>query len=1136
MFVPLLSFLIGMVGLSFPGLFAGDMHLPAAQQDDYERPFVEVAEITFGEQVERSLPGSEHHLFRIRLLPGQILRAGLAQDGADLAVTVAGPDGRHIGRYDCNGTWFGIEPIDLTARLEGSYLVTIEHSRKCARAGRYRLSVMESNQSAAGDENRAAAEDTASRAKLAASLQTSQSGSDAVDLYRRAADLWRNLGEGDHEALMLHNAGQLLNLKGEGTQALEFFNQAHELWLKSGNHRGQAYALNAMGMMWDSQGEKEKAETQYRKALSIWLEEGDRRGEAESLNNLGFVLDSTGKWKEALDCYQKAFTYFQETATCAEEAIALINIGGVHDNRGEKEKALEFFARALPMTRLAGDRRNEATALESMGGIYDNCGYEKEALDHLSAALAIHHDMNNLKSEADTVARIGMVYDDLGQSERAVEFYQRSLDLSRLAKDQFGECGALNNLGFAYEFLEDKPKAARFYSEALDLGRRTNDLFCLAYATDNLAHICFLQGDKERARELHGRAIEMSRSLNHPRLEAIATGNLATLHSESNDLEGALRLNGRTAEIIRKIGDPKMEAQNQLNTARVLRKLGRLQEALEKIESALQIVERLRRTIPTRGLRTSFSASFQKYYRFYIDVLMTLHDQNQAQGYSARAFEAAERNRARTLAEMLGEHRYDIRRGIEPDLLMQERELQRKINFKARSQTPEGKKDLERLLLEFDEVEARIKVSNPNYSALTQPQPLPLSVIQQQVLDKDTLLLEYSMGDERSYLWAISSSELRSYSLPGRSALESSAMKLREVIQKPSLVPQKQDTASLRTEVEALGRSLLGPALAMLPGKRLLIVADGALQLLPFSVLQSPQAKTVPAGTHPLILDHEIVFLPSVSIMPVLRRNVAEHSKRTTRLVVLADPVYEGEDPRVQKGVQAGVAMNPREAKSVKPAISASNRSTQASVLLPDESRADGTFHRLPYSRQEGEAISALLPPARIRSAFDFSASRATLTGKDLARYTHLHIASHAVADGRNAELSGVVLSLVDRRGRPDDGFVRLHEIYNLDLPAELVVLSACQTALGKDIPGEGLVGLTRGFMYAGAARVVASLWNVEDLATAELMKEFYAAMFGPARMEPAAALRKAQSAMLASPRWHDAYYWAGFVIQGEWR
>lgn len=179
--------------------------------------------------------------------------------------------------------------------------------------------------------------------------------------------------------------------------------------------------------------------------------------------------------------------------------------------------------------------------------------------------------------------------------------------------------------------------------------------------------------------------------------------------------------------------------------------------------------------------------------------------------------------------------------------------------------------------------------------------------------------------------------------------------------------------------------------------------------------------------------------------------------------------------------------------------------------------------------------ILASAPAGQSKAALDFGANRATATGGELSQYRYIHFATHGLLNSSHPELSGIVLSLVDEQGRRQDGFLRLHEIYNLELPADLIVLSACQTGLGKEIKGEGLVGLTRGFMYAGAARVTASLWKVDDAATAELMGRFYFAMLKK-KLSPPAALRQAQREMAELTRWHSPYYWAAFTMQGDWQ
>ena len=326
--------------------------------------------------------------------------------------------------------------------------------------------------------------------------------------------------------------------------------------------------------------------------------------------------------------------------------------------------------------------------------------------------------------------------------------------------------------------------------------------------------------------------------------------------------------------------------------------------------------------------------------------------------------------------------------------------------------------------------------------------------------------------------------------------------------------------------------------------KRLLIVSEGSLQYIPFSALPVPEKRVEVsdrrvsssprrrASSTPLIQGHEIVSLPSASVLGVLRRELGERRSAPKALAVVADPVFDKNDQRVRATIRATVQPAEEQHQIEKD----SKKTTRPSDLQRATKELGLTsFDRLVLSRREADLIAALASRGQPLKALDFAASRATATSPELGQYRILHFATHSLLNNQQPELSGIVLSLVDEQGRQQDGFLRLYEIYNLKLQADLVVLSACQTALGKEIKGEGLVGLTRGFMYAGTPRVVASLWKVSDEATAELMKRFYQNMLRDG-LRPAAALRAAQVSMLKEKQWTAAYYWAGFVLQGEWK
>ena len=391
-------------------------------------------------------------------------------------------------------------------------------------------------------------------------------------------------------------------------------------------------------------------------------------------------------------------------------------------------------------------------------------------------------------------------------------------------------------------------------------------------------------------------------------------------------------------------------------------------------------------------------------------------------------------------------------------------------------------------------------------------QPRPLSAPQvQALLDGDTLLLSYSLGEARSVLWAVTAQSIASFELPGRAVLEAAARRFHEGLSVHDPAGRVRQAAG----AAALGRLLLGPVAERLDRQRLVVVPDGALEYVPFGALPEPGGGAL-AG--PILERHEVVYLPSASALAIQRQVLERRPPAPKRLLVLADPVFDVDDPRLARLAST---------RGKAPAARGISRG------------GDGpAFERLPGSRQEAEAIAALAPaePAgSTRLALDFDASRSEALSDRLSAYRIVHFATHGIIDAEHPALSGLALSMVDRAGQPQAGFLHLHDLYNLRLNADLVVLSGCRTALGKEVRGEGLIGLTRGFLYAGAPRVVASLWRVEDLATAALMTRFYHALWSE-RLRPAAALRAAQLSLRQQRRWRDPYFWAGFVLEGDWQ
>jgi CHAT domain-containing protein len=409
-------------------------------------------------------------------------------------------------------------------------------------------------------------------------------------------------------------------------------------------------------------------------------------------------------------------------------------------------------------------------------------------------------------------------------------------------------------------------------------------------------------------------------------------------------------------------------------------------------------------------------------------------------------------------------------------------------------------------------VETQLRSEIPGYQAAAGHQRLLVQDVPTRLVDRESVLLRFFLGTVRSYVWAVTSDRTTVDALPGRTELEHRIRQYREACSTAddSAGGSRDDE---RQQSRSLGTLLLGPVAWALDRPRVLILADGMLQLLPFAALSDPRVPA-PAAPVPLIVDHEVVHLPTASLLVARRGKWPRPADWSGSVVVFGDPVFEPSDPRIDPGPGRPIVSRSDGDECPRPAFSGA------------------AVHRLPSSADEAHGIGALAPGARVLTGFD--ANRTALADTGLSKYKIVHLATHGIIDDRHPERSGIVLSLFDRSGRPQDGYLQLRDIRNLHLPAELVVLSACATAPSGDVPELGLSGFVRSFMSAGSRRVAATLWKADDEATMALIGSFYGGLFERG-LTPPAALRAAQVELLTSGRWTRPFYWAAFVLQGEW-
>ena len=854
---------------------------------------------------------------------------------------------------------------------------------------------------------------------------------------------------------------------------------------------------------------RQSAIATYRSARSYFEGANDQYRQGLITQRIGLLQAQSGDFRSAIDSQKTALRLFRSVADARMEASALNNLGGAYDVLGEVSQALNAYQDALSLLRGTGEPAAEANILSNIGVLYRATSNWQRALEFFARALPLVRAAGDHRREAFTLHNIGIAYYGLSEYQKALEYLQQALPLWGLVGDRAGEANTLLNIGAVNVMNGRFDDAIAYCEKALAITAAIGNRQAETRTLSTLGMAYHQAGATERAIGTLERAVENARSIGDKKEEATSLGRMAV--ALSRDPAKAHDAYERALAAFESIGERDQAARMLAGIAQTERDLGKPDDALRHIAAATAMIEQTRAHAGAADMRASYFASARDAYDLYIELLMQRHD---VRG----ALEVSERARARSLLEMLNESQTDIREGVDPALLKRERELRNLIEAKTARLTPAGtdlKTEIDRLQDQYDSVEAEIREKSPRYAALTQPKTLAFADVQA-ALDRDTVLLEYWFGAKRSWLWAVTRDSISSYELPAAGKIEPAAQRVSDLL-------TKHNDADLPAAASELSRLILGPAAGDLKNRRIVIAADGALQQIPFATLPEPGDSV---GV-PLIVRHELAEIPSASALVELRKQIAGRPLAPREIAVFADPVFDSADSRLKGGSPepAKTAGNEFAARLLVQLEESSGQTSAPRTLIP----------RLPYTRQEAQAILSLVPPASRFAALDFHASREAALDPALRQYRYLHFATHGLADNDRPGLSSLVLSTVDAKGQPVNGFLRLTDIYNMKLAADMVVLSACQTGLGKQVTGEGVMGLTRGFLYAGAARVIVSLWSINDRATAELMTRFYRHLVKD-KEPPAAALRAAQVEMWKSRQWKSPYYWAAFVQHGEWR
>ena len=851
-------------------------------------------------------------------------------------------------------------------------------------------------------------------------------------------------------------------------------------------------------------------------ALTRSRELAYRNGEAESQTQLADAYFELDRREEAGASNEHALRIYQELQDKHGEAYALVMQGDLLMMSDRAAEASVAFKKAEVMWRELGDPIELATALVDQNFLAIRQGQWQNALVLLDEAQTL---LVEKEAEPYLAAKIansfGEIYEAYGQLDTALSYFRESLSHFRdVAHDVKGTITAGIKVGRVQASLGNFDEARQQVEQSLAAAVPTDNALTIGSCHEDLGRVWLQAGSYDPARLEFLNAISYYTKSNIDWPLARATMYLGQTEQLLGNLDAAGAAYEKALRFFSKNSDYTNEAALRFGLGKLALQQGRLDKAAADLRRSIELTERLRENASSKELRSSFLHSVHDRYETYVEWMMTRYARDRNQQYTVEAFEAAESGRARALLDSLYGYQRELRQPSDPLLLLEEEKLQKReqqlVDERDRllsfGSTEKDKLDVDQRLrdvrAQIETLEARIH-SSAKFNDLLRPTPLSYERIRTEITDSETSLLSYSLGNAKSFAWIVTKDGLSTYVLTNKKTIEDAANKLIELLKRPLTTDSEQ--SQLQTAIDEVSRLVVEPLSAKLQTSRLIVVADGILQYVPFQIL-----KTSATAQEPMISRFDIVDAPSASALAIVRRERMRRQPGSKLLVGFGDAVFS-----------ADYAPQP-----IKADINASE----------ERSKATSRFRDLPRLFNAKRELRAIGEMAGGESAFyvEYNATREQFMNVDLSQFRILHVVTHGVLDDRQPELSGLVLSLIDGNAHPIDGFVSLADIYKLRAPVDLVVLSACHTALGQKLRGEGLIGLTRGFMYAGASGVVASLWKVDDHATAELMKYFYSNMLQRG-MGPATALRAAQNQIRSQPKWSSPYYWAGFTFQGDY-
>ena len=886
------------------------------------------------------------------------------------------------------------------------------------------------------------------------------------------------------------------SMLGDTRKSEEFLAVAlHNLkYVKSAGTR--ASASYYLGEVYYTRGDIPNIFRFHRQALALFRQTGDKEGEAKSLLALSYAHLGNDDILQGIALAQQSHEFYLRTRNKRGIALSSVALGLSQFRNGQVQDSIDSFNRAEQLFPLDVDRSERAVLVYNMGRVYDY----------------------------------------LGDCESTLHYYKESLNILTEENNRSLAVGNLWSLGAAARRC-DKPEEARVYLDrSLEsaLKQRKTDDVVSSYI--ELARLDADAGEFEKAEKMLLDSERILKNQSHKLSQAKIQFELGDVNQKANKQVAARHHYEKALSQFSLIRDKFAEASVLHRLAKLDALDGNNVRALETIQHSIAKTEELSSISSSKLSRTYFSESFER-YDLYIELLMRLHEEYPDKGYAVRALQASERSRSRSLIRNLKmsgiENFSDANsvlvakaKAITFELNRKADQLTRLLDAATKRENNEQSENLKNELVvlenKLEAVRGDLVRKSPVYSNIVNPPNFDLGEFQKHNLDSNTVALEFHFGLARSFVWLISKTGLQVFILPGKLELNKRFSKLQLLLVTSRTRKENEglddyanrlapNEKSFAQESRNMSEILFGQYSKLLTDKRLLIIGDGALRRFPVSALP------LPGTDSPFLISNEISYAPSASTVSLIRMN-HEKSQRTkhNEVLVFSDPVYSASDPR-----------SSNTGRTIKSSDDSDSSKAKGYPISPR------TLNRLTASKAEGDAISANYSRSNVVNFTGHAASRRNFLALPHSEYEIIHLASHGLINEEKPELSGIVLSQYDETNRPQDSFLRFQDILGLKLNAKLVVLSACDTSVGENIEGEGLMSLTNAFLQAGAQSVISTSWKVDDNVTLELMQNFYESM-STNSSTPSEALRKAQIKMLRETPYKSPFYWAAFAVQGD--